>query len=72
MIIDKLTLIKSLKLKLKLRKNMKEFSKFVKLGSMTNDNTASLMNQVQEGMKGGNRTRRRSKRRSRRNLKTRR
>jgi len=55
------------------RKNLKEFSKFVKLGSMTNENVTSLMKQVQEGMKGGNRTRRRrNRRRSRRNLKTRR
>jgi phosphopantetheine adenylyltransferase len=54
------------------RKNLKEFSKFVKVGSMTNENVTTLMENVQAGMKGGNRTRRRSKQRSRRNLKTRR
>jgi len=54
------------------RKNLKEFSKFVKLGSMTNENVTTLMENVQAGMKGGNRTRRRNKRHSRRNLKTRR
>jgi hypothetical protein len=55
--------------------NKEQFTKYVKMGNMTTNNVTTLMKQIQSGMKGGKRTRRKSRVSSRhsmtrRNLKT--
>jgi hypothetical protein len=48
------------------RKDLKEFSKFVKLGSMTNTNVRTLLNQTRSGLRGGYKAKYRSKQMTRR------
>ena len=53
--------------------NLKEFSKFVKLGSMTNENVRTLLNQTRSGLCGGYKARQRrgtARRKTRKHRKT--
>jgi len=46
------------------KENIKEFSKFVKFGSMTNTNVRTLLNQTRSGLRGGYKTKKRKTRKT--------